>query len=166
MKRQMRMTAAVAMIVLATACIHKTGGTVTPMEKVTTDNAVFAQVNNTIEQGCEALVNAGVWQPNQAAPVIAWTAKVAMIHQQITALIGTGSTVSASSLQTIQTLLDQIQQSANTLISSGAVNIKNPKSQQTVSADITSVITLGKTILAELQAYQNGSVQPATGGAM
>ena len=53
----MKRIALVLILLASSACIHKTGGKVTPMERVTTDNAVLAQMINTVEQGTEAVVN-------------------------------------------------------------------------------------------------------------
>lgn len=160
----MRNFLAVTLLVLASSvgCIHKTGGAVTPMERITTDNALFAQINNEVEQGTEAVVTSGLLTPSQAAPVIGWTGQVAKIHEQITQILSAGSTVDPADYQTIQTLISQIQSSATALVNSGNLNIKNPKSQQTISADITAALNLAQALLTELQALT--PTKASTGG--
>jgi len=153
--RRTRISLAVLLLLATVACIHKTSGKVTPMERLTTDNAVFAQLNNSVEQGAEAVAAAGLLSPAQVAPVIGWTGQVAQAHQQITAIIAKGS-VSASDLTTIQALVAQIQQSGIALVNSGAIGVKNPKSQQTISADVTAVTNLAQAILAELTQIGGG----------
>jgi len=147
--RRTRISLAVLLLLATVACIHKTGGTVTPMERVTTDNALFAQINNSVEQGAEAVAASGLLTPQQVAPVIAWTGQVAQAHQQITAIMAKGD-ISAADLVSVQALVAQIQQSGLALVNSGTIGIKNPKSQQTISADVTAVTNLAETILAEL----------------
>jgi len=141
-------------------CIHKASGPITPVERVTTDNAVFAQLNNSIEQGAEAVSVSGLLKPAQVAPVIAFTGQAATVHEQITAVLNKGTSVSAADYASVQALVAQIQSSAATLVSSGALGIKNPKSQQTISADIQSLSNLASLILSELSAYAPKGTQP------
>jgi len=135
------------------ACIHKASGPVTPVERVTTDNAVFAQLNNSVEQGAEAVSISGLLTPAQVAPVIAFTGQVATVHEQITSILNKGTAVTASDYATVQALVAQLQSSASTLVASGSLGIKNPKTQQTIEADIQSLSNLASLILSELGAY-------------
>lgn len=145
------------LVLLATsACIHKTGGKVTPMERATTDNAVLAQMINTVEQGTEAVVTAHVIPAQTAAPVIAWCGNAAAIDQQVTAILAKGSTVSASDMTSLQGLVAQVESSATQLIQTSALQIKNPKSQQTITANIQAAAALAETVLTEVQALQGG----------
>lgn len=148
-------------ICLTVGCIHK-GSPITPWERATTDNALFAQIDNTVEGGAEAVASSGVLSNEAVAPVIAWTGQVAQAHEQVTAILAKGSSLSASDYTTIQALLAQIQASGTALVNSGAFGIKNPKSQQTISADITALVNLGNALLADLTAL---NVPPAIGGA-
>ena len=150
-KPKLQIFAIVMLAVLSSACIHKISGKVTPMERLTTDNALLAQINNTVEQGTEAVQSSGLLTTAQAAPVIAWTGQVAKAHLQITAIISKGSSVTVSDYTTIQALIDQIEISGETLIKSGSLGIKNPKSQQTISDDMVAIINLAKAVLSEVQ---------------
>lgn len=143
----------VVLALVSVGCVHKSnGGTVTPMERVTTDNAVLAQLVGAIEQGTEALVTAGVLKPAEAAPVIAWCGNAAQIDLQLTAILGKGLPVSLKDYAALQALVAQVGTSASTLVSSGALAVKNPKTQQTVAADITAASTLAQGLLTEIQA--------------
>jgi hypothetical protein len=137
------------LLVLTVGCIHKTGGAVTPMERVTTDNAVFAQLNDSIEQGAESVATAGLLKPAQVAPVIGWCGQVAVAHEQITAILNAG-TVTTANVASIQALVTQIQQSATSLIASGTLGVKNPKTQQSISADIQAASSLAGSLLNEI----------------
>ena len=142
-------------LLLNTACIHKASGPATPWEKVATYNAAFADLNNSIERGAEAVAASGVITKQQAAPILLWNSQVAVAHQQITAIIAKGS-VTTSDLTSIEGLLDQIRSSGNQLIRSGALGIKNPNSQQTFATDFNSIYTLADTILSLLQQAKGG----------
>lgn len=155
-KRNICMTVAVLLAVISSACIHKSSGTVTPMERVTTDNALLAQSINSLEQGTEAVTSSGLLKPDQAAPVIAWCGKAAQIDTEITAILGKSSTVSASDYTTLQDLVGQVSASANELVTSTALGVKNPKTQQTIAADITAATHLAQALLTEIQALTGG----------
>lgn len=140
-------------LTMGAGCIHKPSGPITPVERVTTDNAVFAQLNNSVEQGTEAVSLSGLLKPTQAAPVIAFTGQVATVHEQITSILNKGTAVTASDYATVAALVDQLKSSGTTLLASGSLGIKNPKSQQTISADLQSLLNLADLILSELGAY-------------
>lgn len=157
----MKLSVLVLSLALCVGCIHK-ATPVTPWERATTDNALFAQIDNSVEQGAESVVSSGLVSAQTMAPVIGWTGQVATAHQQITAILAKGSSLSAADYTTIQALLSQIQASGNALVNSGSLSIKNPKSQQTISADITALITLGNALLSDLTAL---NIPPALQGA-
>lgn len=156
--RNRRFNAALVVIVLLStiACLHKSGGAhATPWEKVHTYNAAFAETNNAVEKGAEAAVNAGLWPAVQAAPLIGWSGQVAALHLQVTAILGKGSVTDAD-LASVRSLLAQIKESGIALINSGAIAIKNPKSQQTFAADVNSIYAAGDVILEALQQIKAG----------
>jgi len=154
----MKLTTLLLFLVLTVGCIHKSG-TVSPMERATTDNALFAQVDNSVEQGAEAVVTSGLVSAETMKPVIAWTGQIASIHEQITAILAKGTVLSAGDYTTIQSLLAQIQTSGTALINSGALGVKNPKSQQTIAADIQALLNLASAILSDLSALQSNPAQ-------
>jgi len=144
-----------AILLVTAACIHKQTGTVTPKEKAATFNAVFAETNNTIEQGAEAAVRSGLLTPEQGAPVIAFTGQAATVHLQITAILAQ-STITTKDIASIQALLDQIKKSGDQAIASGAIGIKNPKTQNTFAKDFDSLYAAADAILSALQQLQAG----------
>lgn len=144
-------------LLLTVACAHRVSGKpATPWEKLSTDNDIFAQLNNTIEQGAEAVAASGVRSPAQIFPVINLTEIVAKDHKEITAIIAKGPTVSLSDYQSIKDLTDQIKQSGTNLITSGGIAVKNPKSQQDLSKDVQAVVTLADAILQEVITIKGG----------
>lgn len=155
--RNKSQAALVAVLIISTvACLHKSGGTkVTPWEKVHTYNAVFAETNNTVERGAEAAASSGLLNPSQAGVVIAWTGQVASVHQQITSILEKGMVTDAD-LSTVRVLLTQIKDSGTALVNSGALGIKNPKTQQTFAADIDAIYSAGDAILSALQQIKAG----------
>lgn len=138
----------IALLLLTAACIHK-AGTVTVMEKVTTYNAALAQANNTLEQGAEAVAASGLATPAQVSPIIGASGQVAVIHQQVTAILAQG-TVTTANVASIKALIDQMK-AAITAIPPASLGIKNPKSQQAFSSDLNSISTLADAVLSALQ---------------
>jgi len=149
-------------ICFTSGCIHKNGSGVTPWERVATYNAVFAQSNDAIEQGTEAAAASGVLSVQQAYPVIAFTGQVALAHQQITAILAKGANVSASDFGTVDALLQTIAVSGQQLVASGAIGVKNPKTQQTIAQDVTALVSLAQTLLSTLQSLQQNPAPPVT----
>jgi hypothetical protein len=148
-------------MLITQGCIHKTGSAVTPWEKVTTYNAVLAETNNTIEQGAELAAAQKILPVNVAREVIEYTSRVASVHLQITAFLAKGSAITASDTATLNGLLAQIQASGTALVTSGVVGVKNPKSQQTIAADITSLVSLAQTITELVPALLTNPAAPA-----
>lgn len=138
------------LLAISTACIHKTGGTVTPWERVHTYNAMLAETNNGIERGAEAAVSANVLPIQQAAPLIGWTGQVAQLHLQVTALLDQGSNTTPD-VSGIRAMVAQLRLAASTL-PPAALGVKNPKSQQLFSQDVASIGSLADALLASLQA--------------
>jgi hypothetical protein len=143
------------------ACIHKSAGAVTPWEKVTTYNAVLAQTNNSVEQGAELAAAQNILPVNGARLVITYTAQVAAVHLQITAALAKGSQLTISDTSTISQLLQQIQQSGTALVSTGLIGVKNPKSQQTIAADVTSIVSVAQSIVDLLPVLLSTPAAPA-----
>jgi hypothetical protein len=135
----------------------------TPWEQVTAYNATFSEANQAIEQGTQALVGLGTLTAAQGQPVIALTLRVAQIHQQITAILGTGSALTAANVMQLQSLLAQIQSSANALVQNGALGVKNPRTQNSVNVDIVGLMTIANQVinlLPQLQASPAPSMMP------
>lgn len=153
-----KISALALFLCLTTACLHKAGNApITPWERVMSDNAVFAQLNSSVEQGTEAVVTSGLLKPADAAPVIGFSGEVANIHRQLTAILANGPNINATNLATISTLLAQVQTSGTALVQSGSIGVKNPNTQQTIAADIQSLVSLAQSLLAEIQAARTVS---------
>ena len=150
MKRRTNVLPVFLLLLLTAACIHKSGGAVTPWERVTTYNAALAQANNTLEQGAEAISTSGLATPAQVAPLIGTTGTVATIHLQVTAILQQG-TATAANIASIKALIDQMNASISA-IPVTTLGIKNPKSQQSFAADLKSISTMADAVLASLEA--------------
>ena len=156
MKRSTQLySLALLLLTLTTAgCIHKTGGAVTPWERVHTYNAALAEANNTVEKGAEAVVTSGFSTAQQMAPVINWTGQVAMLHQQITSILGQGQATQAN-IASVKALVDQVKASLQALPPT-ALGLKNPNSQRSFNDDVANIGLLADSILSSLQAAASG----------
>lgn len=153
----MRKTKLILPIILAlvcAGCIKKSGTSspVTPWEKATTDNAIFAQGLDTLEQGAEAAVSSGVLPRQTGGQIIGLTGQAATIQLQANQILATAPNVTTSDLSTLEGLLSQLGNSATALINSGSLNVKNPKSQQAFSADVQAVVSIANLVIADIQA--------------
>lgn len=155
MKSKKGFALCILLLLVTVACLHKSNNApVTSWEKVSAYNAALADTNQTVQQGVVVLVTNQVLSPAQAKPIMEWCGSAASINSQIASIIGKGSVVSAADYSTVQALTQQLSDSAKLLIASGALGIKNPKSQQSVSADVDSIVSLAGTILGILQSMQ------------
>jgi hypothetical protein len=145
-----KITPLILLLALSAACIHKTGGAVTPWEKVHTYNAALAEANNAVEKGAEAVVTSGFASPKEMAPIINWTGQVAMLHQQITSILAQGQATQAN-IASVKALVDVVKSSMTSLPPS-SLGLKNPKSAQLFQNDVANIGTLADSVLAALQA--------------
>lgn len=144
----------VALLLLCSfGCIHKSTP-VTPWERVTTENAILAQLIKTSEQGTEAVQTSGLITAQQAMPIIQFEGRAAEIQTQINSILAQSPT--AANIPQIQALVTQIGASAKTLVDSGALGIKNPKSQQTIGADVQAIVGSANLILSAYQTAVGG----------
>lgn len=146
--RQRRLAAVLLVTLVLVGCIHKTGGQISPWERVTTDNAAFAQLVNDATQGVIALQGTGVLSVDQTKQVLGVLSLAAQNDQQVTAILNVGPT---GNLTQAQALLQQIQTSAVALVTcNGCWGIKNPKTQQAIASDIQEVGTLAQAIISDI----------------
>lgn len=151
MKRKFFSSVLALSLFFTVGCIHKSGGApVTPWERLTTYNAALADANNAIEQGAEAVFSSSMATQAQVSPIINTSGRVAVLHMQVTAVLQQGS-VTQANLVGIKAMVDQIKASLNT-VPVVALGIKNPKTQQSFSADLNQLGTLADAILASAQA--------------
>ena len=157
MRKRCRTICVVVALVATIGCIHKTGGTVTPKERLMTDNAILSQFVNTAEKGTEAAVTSGLMTTATARPVITFEGQFVDTHKQITALLNQGLTT--SNLTQVQNLLTSLKATADALVASGNIGVKNPKTQMTITADINNIIALTQAVLTDIQVVQAGGTQ-------
>ena len=143
----------IAVLAMTCGCIHKASGPVTPMEKISTDWAVLGEFIQTAEAGTQAAATAGVITAAQARPVIQFELQIAQNHQALTSVIQQGQTAITSSTA-LQNFLTSVGTQAQALVK---LDVQNPKTQQTISADITFVVSLANVIIADITALKGAS---------
>ena len=146
-------------LAFSSACIHKASGPVSAKERAATFNAVFAETDSTIEQGAEAAASSGLLTNAQAQPIIAFTGQAASLHKQVTAILGQ-ATITAGDLASIQALLLEIKAQGDAAIASGAMGVKNPKSQAKFSDDLNSLYSAADAIISAIQQVAVSQVAP------
>ena len=142
----------IVVFVLSTvACIHKQSGTVSPWERVNTNMAALAQINDEVAKGIIAVQQAGTISGQQAAPILNYQETVAKDHMAIENILAAGSAQAASQAVQIQALLNEIKNQGTALIQSGGLGVKNPTSQQTFTQDLQGIVNLAGIVLADYQ---------------
>jgi hypothetical protein len=133
------------------ACIHKQSGTVSPWERVNVNMAALAQINDDVAKGVIGVQQAGTISAQQASPILNYQELVAKDHAAIENILSAGSTQAGTQSTQIQALLNEIEKQGTTLIQSGGLGIKNPKSQQTFAQDLQGIVNLASVILTDYQ---------------
>lgn len=142
----------IVVFVLSTvACIHKQSGAVSPWERVNTNMAALAQINDEVAKGIIAVQQAGTISVQQAAPILNYQETVAKDHMAIENILAAGSAQAASQTVQIQALLNEIKNQGTALIQSGGLGVKNPTSQQTFTQDLQGIVNLAGIVLADYQ---------------
>lgn len=142
---------AILLIAFSTACIHKTGGPISAWERVNVNMAALAQINNDVAKGVISAQQAGLLTAQQAAPILNFQETVAKDHAAIENILATGSNQATARASEIQALLEQIKAQGTTLIQSGGLGVKNPRSQQTLTQDLQGLVNLTETVLADFR---------------
>jgi hypothetical protein len=146
-----RAVLAILLTAFTAGCIHKTGGPISAWERVNVNMAALAQINNDVAKGIISAQQTGLLTTQQAAPILNYQEIVAKDHAAIENILATGSSQATSRAAEIQALLEEIKGQATTLIQSGGLGVKNPKSQQTFSQDLQGIVNLAETVLADFQ---------------
>ena len=146
-----RLLPVILLTALTAACIHKTSGTVTAWERVNINMAALAQINNDVAKGIIAAEQTGLISTQQAAPILNYQEIVAKNHAAFENILATGSNQATSHSSEIQSLLEEIKNQGTTLIQSGGLGVKNPKSQQTFTQDLQGIVSLTETVLEDFQ---------------
>ena len=152
MKTHLAGLALTCILLSATGCIHRQGANqpVTPFEQVMVWNDALAQTNNHIARGIIE-VSPSLILPEKAIVVLRAQKNIAVIDEQITAVLKQGPAAAKLNSANLQALLNQLKQSVTSLIDSGAIGIKNPATQQTFDADVRVVASLADNILNGLR---------------
>ena len=146
-----RLLPVILLTALTAACIHKTGGPVSVWERVNVNMAALAQINNDVAKGLIAAEQSGLVSTQQAGPILNYQEIVAKDHAAIENILAAGSDPATNQSAKIQALLTEIQNQGTTLIQSGGLGIKNPKSKQTFTQDLQGILSLTETILEDFQ---------------
>jgi len=139
------------LMLVTTACIHKPSGPVSTWERLNVNMAALAQINDDLAKGVIAVQQAGVIGVQQAAPVLNYQEAVAKDHAAIENIFSAGSAQAVSQSDKVHVLLEEIRNQGTTLIQSGGLGVKNPKSQQTFTQDLQGIVNLAEVILADYQ---------------
>ena len=123
-----------------TGCIHRAGSNqpVTPYEQVMVWNDALAQTNNSIAKGI-IQVSPQFVPADKAAVVLRAQSKIAQFDEQLTVILKQGQAAAKINAATVKSLVDQLKASVTSLVNSGAIGVKNPKTQQTFDADIQAI---------------------------
>ncbi|HEV3040494.1 MAG TPA: hypothetical protein VHA33_22215 [Candidatus Angelobacter sp.] len=158
MKKLHIFLALTCILLSAMGCIHRQGTNqpVTAFEQVMVWNDALAQTNNHIARGIID-VSPSLIAPEKAIVVLRAQKSIAVIDEQITAILKQGPEAAKLNSAGLQALLNQLSESITTLVNSGVIGIKNPATQQTFDTDIRVVSTLVENILSGLR--QAGVVQ-------
>jgi len=146
-----RLLPVILLTALTAACIHKTGGQVSAWERVNVNMAALAQINNDVAKGIIAAEQNGLISTQQAASILNYQEVVATDHAAIENILATGSVQATNQSAKIAALLNEIQNQGTTLIQSGGLGVKNPKSQQTFTQDLQGIVTLTGIILEDFR---------------
>ena len=149
---------ATCILLTTIGCIHRQGTNqpVTPFEQVMVWNDALAQTNNHIARGIIE-VSPSLIAPDKAIVVLRAQKNIAVIDEQITAVLKQGPESAKLNSTSLQALLNQLSDSITKLVDSGIIGIKNPATQQTFDSDVRVVSTLADNILSGLR--QAGVIQ-------
>ena len=139
------------LLTITVACIHKNSGTVSSWERVNTNMAALAQINDEVAKGIMAVQQAGTISAQQAAPILNYQETVAKDHMAIENILAAGSAQASSQAVQIEALLNEVKSQGTALIQAGGLGVKNPKSQQTFTQDLQGIVNLAGIVLADYQ---------------
>ena len=148
---KIKMTLVVLLAAMTVACIHKSSGPVTAWERVNVNLAALGQINAEVAQGIIAVQQAGMISAQQASPILNYQELVAKDHEVIENIFASGSTQAAGQATQINALLNEIRNQGTSLIQSGGLGIKNPKSQQTFTQDLQGIVNLAQVVITDYE---------------
>lgn len=154
MKTANKLVSIVCICVLMAGCAAKhapVNGITAPttaLEQINSDNAQIAVHNRAIAESIIAINQAGFLETGYFGTISGLQIQATRIHQQLTPLVATPT---AANLASIQSLLNQLNATADQMISNGTAGIKNAQSQQNFISEANALKSLVSTILSSLQ---------------
>lgn len=148
------------------AVIHGTAGQPsrqpTSIEQILTWNAAIADANLSIAKGVIAANEANEIDVPTSNAILTQQSRIADADRQLTPILSKACspqatiqscnpTILSGDATQIQSLLDQIKQSAASLVATGTAGIKNPQKAQTVKQAIQTISTFAADITQSLQ---------------
>jgi hypothetical protein len=127
-------------------------GQLTPWQQVTPALNAITTVNDAVLNGVIDVNQAGLLPQSTTAAVLLEQARVADVVEQLNAIVKQGSAATAAQASQVSTLIAQIENSATTMVNAGDLGVKDPKTQQEVSAIISGLGTSAETLFNVLSA--------------
>lgn len=142
-----------ALVLISTACARRINSNipVTPYENAMVLNAQLSTINQAVSLGVQQVVDSSILPYKTGKPIVDATIDIANVDTQITAILQLGPEFSKANAAQLQTLLSKITDSVKSLATSGALGIKNPKTQNEIALDISSIGNLASSILINLR---------------
>lgn len=142
-------------LVIFSGCIKRAGTNTpaTPYEQVMVWNTMLAQTNNSVAKGLIALdqVSPPVISTLSIVAALRIQAKIADDDNKLTVILEAGPAAATGQADQIKALIADIQQQATLAIQDQSLGIKNPTSQQTISAELSAVAGLGQQLITQLK---------------
>jgi len=152
MKKLITLTFALLIVAGCTAHRANTGGgpsaPVTPWEQVNYDNLQIAVHNRAVAKAMTAAQQNGFLETEYYDIISREGINITRVHQQLTPLLQTESTIKANS-DKIKALLDALVGSAKSIVDAAAV--KNPQTKQELISEAQLIGSLANTILSLLK---------------
>lgn len=139
-------------LLLWQGCAVKPSAPVSPAEQVLADNAILATSNGAVATAVMKLQGAGLVSTATAAPILGEQYRIAQIDNQLTPLL----TATPSKWDTTQILqlIQQINSTADNLVSHGLVGIRDPAQQQAITRNLDTITTIAGQMLQLVQSLK------------
>ncbi|HKW76188.1 MAG TPA: hypothetical protein VJN64_11740 [Terriglobales bacterium] len=157
LKNQIPTVAGAALVLLSLlgigGCAHRinSNAPVSPYEKLLVINDQIGQVNKSVAVGITE-ISPSLIPIQKAAPILIQQRNIAEVKEQISTILSHGPQYATGQAAQLQELITQLQISAQAMISSGAIGVKDPETQQSFDADIQLIGDLANQLLGGLKA--------------
>lgn len=167
-RRILSLAPVLLLLLIGTGCLRKTDAfgaklAISPWERVMTHNAMFSQLNNDAIKGTIGVAQSGIITDQQARPILEWEGQVSKDHETVTAILAKGPEVAAND-PALRGFFEQVRTSGIELVTSGGIGIKNPRTQQSLSQDIQSIVNIAEALLSDIEAVKAARASAQTGG--